>query len=105
MARLRAVVMSHAAGLRGTPSRAQRSRAMAAASWSASSARSMSPRARARRAIARAVALAEGAGDGVVCDLGQANSTIGRTSIAPVRAPGIRRAASIAWSRVSHSTS
>ena len=51
------------------------------------------------------VPLAEGARDGVVCDLAQANSTIGRTSMAPVRAPGMRRAASMAWSRVSHSTS
>jgi hypothetical protein len=44
MARLRAVVISHVAGLEGTPSRGQRSAAIANASCAASSARSKSPR-------------------------------------------------------------
>jgi hypothetical protein len=44
-------------------------------------------------------------GDGVVGVAAQRISQIGRTSTAPCVAPGIRRAASIAWSRVSHSTS
>ena len=51
------------------------------------------------------VAVAEGARDGVMGHLAQANSRIGRTSMAPKGALGMRRAASIAWSRVSHSTS
>jgi hypothetical protein len=44
MARLRAVVTSHAPGFSGVPSRGHRSAAMANASWAASSARSRSPR-------------------------------------------------------------
>src|SRR5256886_3086958 len=44
IARLRAVVTSHAPGLRGVPSRGQRSAATANASCAASSARSKSPR-------------------------------------------------------------
>ena len=44
MARLRAVVISQAPGLAGTPSRGQRSAAIAKASCAASSARSKSPR-------------------------------------------------------------
>ena len=52
-ARLRAVVMTHAPGLRGVPSRGQRSSAVANASCTASSARSRSPRTRVRTATAR----------------------------------------------------
>jgi len=44
VARLRAVVISHARGLRGVPSRGQRWAAMANASCAASSATSKSPR-------------------------------------------------------------
>jgi hypothetical protein len=44
IARLRAVVISHALGFDGSPSRGQRSAAIAKASWVASSARSKSPR-------------------------------------------------------------
>jgi len=44
MARLRAVVTSHAQGFAGVPSRGQRSAAIANASCAASSARSKSPR-------------------------------------------------------------
>jgi hypothetical protein len=56
------------------------------------------------------VSVPERPGDGVVRDgvvgvAAQRISQIGRTSTAPCVAPGIRRAASIAWSRVSHSTS
>src|SRR5947209_2407791 len=53
MARLRAVVMIHPAGLGGRPSRGQRRTAAVNASWTASSARSMSPKRRTRTATAR----------------------------------------------------
>ena len=53
MARRRAVVVSHAAGLSGMPSRVQRSSARSAASATASSARSQSPVVRIRAATMR----------------------------------------------------
>src|SRR6478672_9815437 len=53
MARLRAVVMIHAAGFGGTPTLGHRSTAAANASWTASSAVSMSPQARTRTDTAR----------------------------------------------------
>ena len=53
IARLRAVVMIHPAGLGGTPPEGQRSSAIAKASWTASSATSMSPKTRTRTATAR----------------------------------------------------
>ena len=53
MARLRAVVISHAPGLVGIPSRGQRSAAIANASCAASSARSKSPRKPIREASTR----------------------------------------------------
>src|SRR5438105_1299528 len=53
IARLRAVVMIHPAGLGGTPAEGQRCTATTNASWTASSATSMSPKARTRTATAR----------------------------------------------------
>src|SRR5215217_1727567 len=53
MARLRAVVMIHPAGLGGAPASGQRCTAVANASWTASSATSMSPKVPTRTATAR----------------------------------------------------
>src|SRR5579859_623676 len=53
MARLRAVVMIHPAGLGGSPADGHRLAASANASWTASSAVSMSPKTRVRTATAR----------------------------------------------------
>src|SRR5580700_6151425 len=53
MARLRAVVMIHPAGLGGSPASGHRRAASANASWTASSAVSMSPKTRVRTATAR----------------------------------------------------
>src|SRR5580704_6968648 len=53
MARLRAVVMIHPAGLGGRPASGHRRAASANASWTASSAVSMSPKTRVRTATAR----------------------------------------------------
>src|SRR5580698_7460835 len=53
MARLRAVVMIHPAGLGGSPASGHRRAASANASWTASSAASMSPKTRVRTATAR----------------------------------------------------
>src|SRR5258708_4347882 len=53
MARFRAVVMIHPAGLGGSPVDGHRCTAMVNASWTASSASSMSPKARTRTATAR----------------------------------------------------
>ncbi len=50
------------------------------------------------------VLLADEPGDGVAGVGRQSNSMIGRTSTLPLSTLGIRRAASIAWSSVSHST-
>ena len=49
------------------------------------------------------VLLADDAGDGVAAVGRQSNSMIGRTSTLPVSTLGMRRAASMAWSSVSHS--
>ena len=98
IARLRAVVISHARRVVGAPSRGQRSAAIANASCAASSARSKSPRKPISAARTRPHCVAE--------DLleDRYHSTIGRTSIAPpMRAAGIRAASSIAASRSSAS--
>ena len=98
IARLRAVVTSHARGLAGAPSRGQRSAAIANASWAASSARSKSPRKPIRAARTRPHSSRK------TCSRARYHSTTGRTSIAPPRrAAGIRAASSIAASRSSAS--
>ena len=63
MARWRAVVMIHPAGLGGSPARGQRRAASANASWTASSAMSMSPKTRVRTATARPYSVTEDALD------------------------------------------
>ena len=63
MARLRAVVMIHPAGLGGSPADGHRLAASANASWTASSAMSMSPKTRVRTATARPYSVAEDALD------------------------------------------
>ena len=98
IARLRAVVTSHAPGLAGSPSRGQRSAAIANASCAASSARSKSPRKPIRAARTRPHWSRK------TCSRIGYHSTIGRTSTAPPRrAAGIRAASSIAASRSSAS--
>ena len=88
IARLRAVVVIHAPGLRGTPSLGQRSSATIQASWTASSARSKSPRTRMSDATARPDSrrnrrsiAAPGSS--------YAKTLTGRTSMHPLCAPGI----------------
>ena len=98
MARLRAVVTSHARGLSGVPSRGQRSAAIANASWAASSASSKSPRKPIRVARTRPHSSRK------TWSRVATHSTTGRTSIAPPsRAAGMRAASSIAASRSSAS--
>ena len=97
IARLRAVVTSHARGLAGGPSRGQRSAAIANASWVG---------------LLREVEVAEEADQRcehaaplVAKDLVELyHSATGRTSTAPpIRAAGTREASSIAASRSSAS--
>lgn len=109
MARLRAVVVIQAPGLSGMPRSGHVSRAAANASWTASSASSKSPRTRMRVATARPCSRRNRRSTtsraAPTYLWGASNSMIGRTSIEPVGAAGIRDAASMAWSRFSHSTS
>ena len=109
MARLRAVVVIHAPGLSGIPSIGHRSSAVTYASASASSARSKSPSTRisvasvrpwsSRKAIATA-SPGEGRSGLAARGSDQPNSRMGRISILPSAAPGMRDAASIASSRL-----
>jgi len=81
-ARFRAVLISHARGLSGVPSRGQRAAAIANASCAASSARSKSP----RKPIRAARTCPHCSRKGLVEAGG--HSTIGRTSIAPPKRAG-----------------
>ena len=98
IARFRAVIVSHAPGLGGVPSRGQRSAATAKASCAASSARSKSPRKPTRLARTRPHSSRK------ICSSRAYLSTSGRTSTAPpIRAAGMRAAISSAASRSSSS--
>ncbi len=117
IAQLRAVTASHAGGFGGTPSAGQRRSAIRNASCRASSAASKSCRLRASHAnrpvncsrkicstcavVSKLTLRFRGLADHCIIS---SISRIGRTSIAPWRAPGIRRAQAIAWSRSEQSS-